>query len=475
MKEFQTLKIERDSKVPLYEQLGMGILGLIEGGVLQPNTKLPPIRKMAEALRVNSVTVVNAYRLLEEKRAVYKTVGSGTYVAELNIKELPSPIISVHSHPKSREEFSLSNSINFANTATSKELFPVEEFKALFNYVLDRDKGNAFSYQELQGYGPLREAICTYLTQYGIKSDSDKIQIISGAQQGVDIISKALLSMGDVVFVERPTYYGAVGSFLSRLAQVVEIPLEADGISIERLTSYIKLYKPKLIYLIPNFQTPTCISYSAEKKRRLLELCYKHDIYIIEEDNQSEFNFSKEKVTPLKAMDYKNKVIYIKSFSKILMPGLRLGFMVLPKKIREEVIQAKYIADISTSGFIQRAFHLFISGDQWSNHLAKMRTIFKERHSVMHHAIESNLKPFIKYDMPTGGLNCWLRIKGGAMTVEELSGRLFERSVIITPGSLFSLLKEESPFFRLSFADVEKNKIEEGVKIIGEVFREALK
>ncbi len=469
MHEIFNLQIDKNSGVPSYKQLGDAICGMINEGKIKPNEKLPPIRKLSEALGVNNITIVSAYRYLENKKAAYARVGSGTYVSEVLVEEQPKPITAGEYH-RHNHEFQIKDAINFANSGTSKELFPIEEFKLLFNQVLDRDKGNAFDYTDSQGYEPLREAVCTYLDEYGIKTSSDKIQIISGAQQGVDIISKAMLGVGDVLFVEQPTYYGAVGAFFSRGAQVLGVPIEKDGMDLDRLRGLLKIYRPKFIYVMTYFQTPTCVSYSMEKKRKLLELASEYDTYIIEEDNQSEFNYSNETIVPLKALDTKNRVIYIKSFSKILMPGLRLGFMVLPKKVLQQVMSAKYTTDIYTSGFTQRAFDLYLRSNGFKKHTEMMRRIFRERYEFMMKQIDNHLRGVCKYQKPAGGLSVWIELKNG-ISSNELGQSLLEKNVVVTPGTVFSIEGNELPFIRLSFADIEKTKILSGIKIIKETLQ----
>jgi len=468
MSDFLSIKLDKDSGTPIYQQLGDALCRLIEEGLLKPNTQLPPIRKMASQLKINAVTVVSAYKYLEDKRVVYSKMGSGTYVSDLQIRELPEPILKNQYNSPKRIDFDVKNAINFANSSTSTELFPVEEFKTLFNQVLDRDKGMAFSYQESQGYEPLRQAICVYLEGYGIKTGPDKIQIISGAQQGIDLISKTMLGPGDVLFVEQPTYYGAVGAFLSRGAQVVEVPLAADGIDLDKLESLLKIYRPKFIYVMTYFQTPTCISYSMAKKKSLLELCYQYNTYIVEEDNQSEFQYKSEPVTPLKALDYKNRVVYIKSFSKILMPGLRLGFMVLPKSILRKTLNSKYTTDIATSGFIQRAFELYLNGPGWQRQVTYMKSVFRKRYDLAVDSLSRHTYGKIGFDPPEGGLNLWLKIMNPKEKTEELCNRLVSRNVIVTPGAVFYMSGMEAPFIRLSFAAVEKYEIEKGVAILGD-------
>lgn len=470
MDRFNKIKLDRNNSIPLYQQLSDQIYDMIVSGLLEPNTKLPTIRTLAKLLDVNNVTIINAYKQLETKKTVYSRIGSGTYVSELDINSSPEPITRQRLNQQELSELKLNNAINFANTTVSEELFPVDTFKALFNEVLDRDKGNAFSYQDSKGYEPLRTALCSHLEERGIKTSPDRIQIISGAQQGIDIISKVMLSANDIVFVEKPTYYGAVGAILSRGAQIIEIPMEADGINIDILTKLLQKYTPKFIYTMPYFQTPTCISYSLKKKRELLELAYRYNFYIIEEDNLSDFNYSSSPTVNLKALDYKNKVIYIKSFSKILMPGLRLGYMVLPKVISDNVLSAKYSTDIATSGFIQRAFELYIRSINWNSHINNMCNIFHRKYNLITKLVNIHLSKYVSLTPPQGGLSLWLKLKDDSINIDLLYHKLLENKVIVTKGSLYSLdCEEPSPYFRLNFANISDNDIKEGINIIANV------
>ena len=465
----------KPDKDPMYKRLSAILFSYIERGIIAADEKLPPIRTLAGALGVNNVTVVNAYKLLENRKAAYSIVGSGTYAAHLEPEF--RTFMANTPRPKPNAAFfaaaERSAMIQFANTSASVSLFPVEAFKAHFNEVLERDKGGAFGYEDSGGYTPLCAALCEAMEMYGIKTNPERVQIVSGAQQGVDTIAKAMLLPNDSVIVENPTYYGAVGSFLSRGALVSAVPMQADGMDMNRLEILVRTNRPKLVYVMTSYQTPTTASYSLEKKRALLMLASKYDFYIVEEDNQGDFYFGDKPNLPLKALDNKNRVIYIKSFSKILMPGLRLGFMLLPKAVQEQVAAAKYTTDVETSGFIQRAFTLFIQSGGWSGHIAKMRGIYKARYDEMLAASNRYLAGRMAFAPPNGGLNLWYTLDK-RVSAAALSERLAQVGVIVTPGALFSLHGEELPNIRLSFANVEVGRIAVGIEKIAVAFDAAL-
>ncbi len=454
------------SATPLYQQLAEGLVGLITSGSLPANSKLPPIRRLAEHFGVNSVTVVHAYQSLERRQLVYSRVGSGTFVSPLPVEHIPEPVAS--RNLRSFEEgFFVENAINFTSTSLPHEMFPVDAFKKAFNEVLDREKGGAFRYMDSMGYEPLREQLCHYLANYGIQTSTENVQIISGAQQGIDIIAKAMLRYGDIVFVEKPTFYGAAGAFLSRGGRLVEVPLQEDGMDMTLLENFLKLYHPRFIYMMAYYQTPTGVSYSMEKKRRLLELAEKYDTYIIEEDDFYDFCYSRESVVPLKALDYKNRVIYIKSFSKILMPGLRMGLIVLPKKIQRAVLEAKYTTDISASGFIQRALEYYLREFGWEEHAKEARRYGGEKYRKMLSAAKKYLPDTVKYGYPNGGVSLWVELPLG-VGAEALCSRILEKNVILTPGSQYAIGAEENRHIRMCFIHLSDDRIAVGLKRIGD-------
>ncbi len=462
-----------ETAAPLYQQLADGIARLIADGHLPANSKLPPIRKLAGQAGVNPATVVTAYKHLESKQMAYSRIGSGTFVSPLPVEQAPEPVANLNIRPY-HSGINLENAINFANTSLPHEMFPVAAFKRAFDEVLEREKGGAFSYMDIMGHEPLRALLCGYLESCGIKTSVENVQIISGAQQGVDLISKAILRFGDVVFVVKPTFYGAAGAFLSRGGKLVEIPLLEDGMDIAALENYLKLYQPKLIYMTAYFQTPTGVSYSLEKKRRLLELAEQYGAYIIEEDDYYDFHYGAEPLVSLKALDYKNRVIYIKSFSKILMPGLRMGLIVLPKKIRQAVMEAKYTTDHSSSGFMQRAMEYYLRENGWETHGAQMRQYGGAKYRRALSAARKYLGGLARYGKPEGGVSLWLELPEG-VSAEGFCGKMLEKNVVLTPGSQYEISGEDDRHVRLSFVGLSDDKIDVGMKRMGDMLREIVK
>lgn len=475
MKHFENINISKDKGEHLYIQLYKAIKDLIIEGKLNKNEKLPPIRKLAEALNINNVTVVNAYHILEEEGLVYKKMGSGTYISPdfltyASEEKENSNITSFTLMEQGQIQIN-SDMINFASAAPMAELFPVEDFKKALNEVLDRDKGNAFDYQEIQGYLPLREKLIAYVRRYHIEADINTLQIISGAQQGIDIIAKALLNYGDSVIVESPSYTGAMASFKSRGAKIIDVNMLSDGIDIEDLERKIRIFQPKFLYLMPNFQNPTGISYSRSKKEKIIELCKQYAIYVVEDDYLSDLNFYSKDNTTLKSLDRDNAyVIYIKSFSKILMPGLRLGFLIAPTIFYDNLIFAKHSSDISTSGLLQRTLELYFKGGTWDKHIQHIEEEYKSGFDVMVHCIEQYMPKEVRYIQPSGGVNFWFRLPNYIST-KELYENAINENIALAPGSLFFLNEKDDCHFRLSIASVNHQEIEQGMMKIGKIVK----
>lgn len=231
------------------------------------------------------------------------------------------------------------------------------------------------------------------------------MQIISGAQQGIDIVCKGIINYSDIVFVEEPTYNGAIEVFKSRGAKIISIPMLDDGIDIGILKLKLDKIKPKLMYVMPNFQNPTGISYSSYKKKKLLELAEEYDFYILEDDFISDFKFDSEDNRPLKSYDENNRVIYIKSFSKIFMPGLRIGVIDIPPELMKNILWAKYSSDISTPGLIQSSLLCYMEEFDWDKHIEKMDKIYDEKYRVAKECIKKFFKGRIRVRNCSGGIN----------------------------------------------------------------------
>jgi DNA-binding transcriptional MocR family regulator len=459
------IQLDDNKSAAIYLQLYKKLKNKIKND-MEAETKLPPIRKMAQKLGVNPATVVKAYNMLEDDKLIYKKVGSGSFVAPKNDETQ----IDTGEDMLKHGQIKLSESINFASAAPSTDLFPVKDFKYAINQILDRDQGEAFSYQKSQGFYPLRKSMKKYFNERGIKTTLKQIQVVSGAQQAIDILSKILLDYGDQIIVEDPTYFGALQAFNSRRAEIKSISIEEDGVDLENMEAYLKKNKVKFFFSMQNFQNPTGVCYSSEKQQKLLQLAEKYDFYIIEDDILSDLYYGSDKVNTLKEIDQIDRVIYIKSFSKVFMPGLRLAFIILPEQLLPEILDAKYATDISSGGLTQRAFDYYLREGLLDKHIESQRKLFKKRYELMHLEIEKELPAEIEIIFESvGGLYLWLKLPEG-IDSRELYKQAVESGLVFSPGYLFTLSSNYSNYLRFSFAAVDEEEIREGIKIFKKVY-----
>ena len=425
--------------------------------------KLPSVRKLAEELGISPSTVVRAYNELEKDGFVSKKEGSGVYV---KFEEKKNLYLEDHMESETFRYgyFNPEFQIDFASATPNETLLPVEILKKAINHVLDRDKESAFLYEDPQGYYYLRKTISEKLKKEENTDISvENIQIVSGAQQGIDIISEAVLYPNDIVVVEEPTYRGAKESFKKAGCRVLEVSMQKDGFSLRELEKILYTGKIKLFYTMTNFQNPTGISLSREKKEKLLKLAEKYDFYILEDDGLSNLYFGQKKPVSLKSMDTNQRVIYIKSYSKIFMPGLRLAYTAVPDKFVYSIRNKKFSADICHSALNQRAFQYLLENGDWDIHMEKARTLFKEKQKIMYRCLKK-IKD-IKFKKPEGGLCFWIELPKN-ISSRAVYLNMLSKGVGILPGIVFS--ENKNNFVRISFAQCEKREIEEGIKILGE-------
>ena len=365
--------------IPKYIEISKYIKKMIDENIFADGEKLPSIRKLSKILMVNEVTIVSAYKKLEAEGYAYQKMGSGTYVKrrDSNIKFKKEYSNTLKKIPG--EE--LRKYIDFTGETNSSEFFPVTVFKDVLNEVLDRDGAEAFAYKESLGYEGLRESISSFF--WNNKINAEDILIVSGAQQGIDIAAKSIINIHDNVVIEKPTYGGALTVFKWRRANIFEVDILEDGIDLLQFEDILKKNKIKCFYAMSYFQNPTGATYSLEKKLRILELAEIYDFFIVEDDYLSELIYDNKPYKSFKSLDINDRVIYIKSFSKIFLPGIRLGYMISPEKCKEHIQNSKINTDISTSSLMQRALDLYINKDLWKQHMVYLNLAYKDKYDFM--------------------------------------------------------------------------------------------
>jgi len=362
--------------------------------------------------------------------------------------------------------------ISFAAGYPAPDVFPWDDLQSITTQILARRDGNTLQYGATRGYRPLIEHLLAHtLNARGISSRFEDVIITSGSQQGLDLIGRVLIDPGDPVIVELPTYSGAIAAFHNLQASLVGVPQDAEGIeiaSVDRVATDLKRQgKPaKFIYVTPNFQNPAGLLMSAKRRRELLDTARRHDLVILEDDPYGSIYFEDvttfEDTRPIKADDTDNRVIYLGSFSKILVPGLRVAWMVAPSAIAQKVELCKQAADISSGVFDQRIVHGALAGGVIDRIAPGLRAHYQAKRTVMERALESHLQGRVTWTSPRGGFFLWIELPPG-VDDRALFDRAIKEKVSFVPGSAFFVDGAGHEFARLAFSGISHEQIEQGI------------
>lgn len=454
MKNFdlEKYKFEFQENQIKYIQIYNKIKKMINNGIIKENEALASIRKLSDILNVNKDTVIKAYNLLESELYIYSIKGKGNFARSNQLKSKKIDL-------KDQDFYRLDTG------NPSSEIFPSKNFAKAVHMALDESTENIFAYDEDLGIEELKEKMKEYLSISSSYNNDDELVIVSGAQQGIDVIAKGLINYKDNVIIESPTYSGAIDILNNRNANIISVPMLDDGIDIGVLKQKIKKNKPKLLYIMTNFQNPTGISYSDYKKKKLLELAREYDFYILEDDFISDFKFDMDSISTLKSMDVDSRVIYIKSFSKILMPGIRIGLMSIPKDIYEMRLVSKSLHDISTSTLIQKSLFYYFDRFNWKEHLKCIDKLYSNKYRQVKKYLNDKNKGYFEIQENLGGINFLLKIKEGYSS-KEFVDILRNNNVFVRDGSIFYDKQNKDQFFRINIAHEDIERLRLAIDII---------
>ncbi len=361
--------------------------------------------------------------------------------------------------------------ISFAAGNPAPEAFPVEAVQEIATRILSENPIGAMQYSVTEGYVPLRENIKkVILSRDSILKEGDDLVIVSGAQQGIELTCKVLCNPGDTVLCEAPSFVGSLNSFKSYGGNLVGVELEEDGISLEKLEQALKTEKNvKFLYLIPNFQNPSGRTMSLEKRKAVLALAEQYDFMILEDNPYGALRFAGEDVPAIKSLDESGRVIYCGTFSKILAPGFRVGYVVAQPALLQKIIVCKQCSDVHTNIFSQMICSEFLEKYDYSVHIQKLREIYRHKSGLMLEGIREHFNPAVSYTEPQGGLFIWCTLPKGVDMMEFCSNAVKNR-VAVVPGSAF-MIRESDPTqsFRLNYSTPADEKIVEGIKLLGDM------
>ncbi len=362
--------------------------------------------------------------------------------------------------------------ISFAGGLPAPELFPVDAIRAAADSVLRTSGAEALQYGASEGFMPLREWIAAEVNARGIAASPGEVLVTNGSQQVLDLVGKLLLDPGDVVLTENPTYLAAIQAFQTLQARFVAVPTDAEGLIPEAIPELVRLHRPKFLYTIPNFQNPTGVTLAAGRRAALARIAADLGLTVLEDDPYGKLRYAGTAVPPVKHWDERGVVLYASTFSKTIAPGLRLGWVVASPDTVSGLLILKQASDLHTSSFDQRVAHAFLTGNDQTVHLERIRRAYGERFHVMDEALRAEMPAGYSWTKPEGGMFLWVT---GPASLDGLAllGQAIARQVAFVPGRDFFPGAGGANHLRLNFSNSAPDRIREGVRRLAGLCRPA--
>jgi 2-aminoadipate transaminase len=371
--------------------------------------------------------------------------------------------------------------ISFAGGFPDSAMFDVEGIKEAANKALTEEAGGALQYGATEGYNPLREQLAAFMGSKGVTVAPDGLIVTTGSQQALDLLGKTMIDPGDKVIVEGPTFLATIQCFRLYGADLVSAPIDANGVDTDALEKLIAEHKPKFVYLIPTFGNPSGAMLSLERRKKVLALAVKYNTPVVEDDPYGDLYFNEAPPPSILSLSKdvpgsRELIAHCGSMSKVLSPGLRVGWMIAPAELLARATMCKQFSDAHTSTFAQATAAQYLKAGRMPGTLAKVRKAYGERAIAMGAALKRELGDAIEFTQPQGGLFFWARLTGaGGKTKDagEFAKRAIEQGVAFVPGAPFFADAPDVSTFRLSFATADVAKIEEGVGRLGKALKAA--
>ena len=364
--------------------------------------------------------------------------------------------------------------ISFAGGFPDPALFDVGGIRMATDQVLSNNPGPVLQYGATEGWNPLREALSGHMAKKGITARPDEIITTTGSQQALDLIGKTLIDPGDKVIVEGPTFLATIQCFRLYGADIVSAPIDADGVKVDELEKLIVEHKPKFIYLVPTFGNPSGAMLSLARRKRVLELAAQHKVLVVEDDPYGELYFGDAPPPPSmlalssEVPGSREWIAYCGSFSKVLSPGLRVGWMIAQPQLLANAVMCKQFSDAHTSNLTQAIAAHYLGLNRMDAALAVVRKTYAERAQTMADCLRQDLGDTITFSQPQGGMFFWTRLTAPGADAAEFAKRAIEKLVAFVPGAPFYATNPDRATLRLSFATADVGKIVEGVGRLGQ-------
>ena len=485
--------IDKTSDVPAYRQICDWVVQRVEDGTLRPGDRLPPTRTFARTLGVHRSTVLRAYGelwalgLLESRQGSYSTIRRARLEASLRPRgggrsdlQRSTSRIDWATFARSSRRGALEDSrspgrdrvprrgdVDFERLAVDPNLTPLEDLRSCFRMALAREGRAVLDYGDPRGHLPLRVAIARRMSAHGVAVSADEILVTNGAQQGLDLVLRFVARPGDAVAIESPTYGMALSLF--RLHELVlhDIPMRSDGMDLDALEALLERRQPILVYTIPNFHNPTGITTSQVHRGRLLALCEKHHVPIVEDGFDEEMKYFGMAVLPIKSMDSQGVVLYLGTFSKVVSPGVRIGWIAAHREAIDRLLVIQRASSLAGNTVAQAALARFCGTGLYEAYLRRIHKVYRKRMQLLLQGLRDHLPNSVEWTQPTGGYTLWLRVPGAAADEAVLRERFDRQGVRVTAGSLFFARPQADAHFRISIACADETEILEGCRRLG--------
>lgn len=457
-------------KGDLSERIYRQLVEAIVDGRLRNGQRLPPTRELARQLQVARNTVSIAYERLAAEGFTASRVGSGTYVTtpslrQSRIRQAPSGAgIDVQPFWRSRrpitQPFTQELRYNFGPGVADESRFPWEIWKRIVTGVFQDRAMEGFEYASPAGYFPLRRAIARHVgIARSVHAGAEDVIVTNGSQHALDLIARVLIGPGMAVAVENPGYFPVHQLLASHGARVVGIPVDDEGMVVSEIPDDVRL-----VYATPSHQFPLGMPMSLRRRSQLLNWADDHNAVIIEDDYDSEFRFDERSLDPLQSLDRSGRVIYVGTFSKTLMPSLRLGFMVPPKSLTMPILAARQLSDWHSELSVQMSLTEFLDQGHFARHLRKNHRVYAERHQVMSEALEEHLSPWFSILTSMAGLHLCAVLRAGTTAhIERITDRAMEQGILLRPLDYCYLDTPVQSGFVIGFGNIETENIEPGI------------
>ncbi len=479
------ITIDRESALPVYVQIQRRFADLIRSGQLPEGTLLPPERRLAQELGLNRSTVLAAYRGLKAEGLVDAHVGRGTVVLPVGdgnggaagplawsqlAREAPAP-----PEPLLRDLLALTERqevVSLAVGLPASELLPLDVLRDVQERLLVDHGGPLLLHSPTEGVSSFRDAIARHVGERGLRAAAGEVLVSSGSQQGLHLMARVFLDPGDVVVVEEPTYVGALEAFRHARARVLAVPTDEEGMRTDLLESLLGRLRPKLLYTLPTFQNPSGRVMSLERRRHLLALARRHQVPVLEDDPYSDLTYEGAVPPPLAALDEAGHVVYLSSFSKVLFPGLRVGFLVAPRPALRLLALAKQGVDLHSNTYGQHIVERFLAEGHLARHLERCRREYAARRDVMLEALAPLKRHGLTWTRPAGGFYVWCRLPE-TLAPGRLAAEAAAEGVTYLPGEACFAGGTAEHHLRLNFTSQPPERIREGLARLRRAFAAA--